>query len=184
MTSSYSAIGPVPLGPFELERPIGRGGMAEVWLGVHRRQQQRVAVKVLTGERAREEAFIRALKNEIHNVARLHHPGIILLFDTGEVDDTAERVTGGRFAAGSPWFAMELASHGALSPKRLPLPWSTTRMLLLSLLDALSHAHARGVIHRDIKPGNILLCAPDDPRPGLKLTDFGIAAPLGEHIDG
>src|ERR1051325_8700351 len=75
---------PVPLGPFELERPIGRGGMAEVWLGVHRAQQQKVAVKVLTGERAREEAFIRALKNEIHNVARLHHPGLILLFDTGE----------------------------------------------------------------------------------------------------
>jgi tetratricopeptide (TPR) repeat protein len=158
--------------------------MAEVWLGVHRAQQQKVAVKVLTGERAREDAFIRALKNEIHNVARLHHPGIILLFDTGEVDDVAERVTGGRLLAGSPWFAMELASHGALSPKRLPLPWTTTRMLLLSLLDALAHAHARGVIHRDIKPGNILLCAPDDPRPGLKLTDFGIAAPLGEHIDG
>lgn len=158
--------------------------MAEVWLGVHRRQQQRVAVKILTGEHAREQAFIHALKNEIHNVARLHHPGVILLFDTGEVDDVAERVTGGRFAAGSPWFAMELASHGALSPKRLPLPWATSRMLLLSLLDALSHAHARGVIHRDIKPGNILLCAPEDPRPGLKLTDFGIAAPLGEHIDG
>jgi serine/threonine protein kinase/tetratricopeptide (TPR) repeat protein len=179
-----SSQAPVPLGPFELERPIGRGGMAEVWLGVHRRQEQRVAVKILTGARAREEAFIRALKNEIHNVARLHHPGVILLFDTGEVDDVAERTTGGRFAAGSPWFAMELASHGALSPRRLPLPWPTTRMLLLSLLDALAHAHARGVIHRDIKPGNILLCAPTDPRPGLKLTDFGIAAPLGEHIDG
>jgi eukaryotic-like serine/threonine-protein kinase len=181
---SQIPLGPVPLGPFVLERPIGRGGMAEVWLGVHRAQQQKVAVKVLTGERAREEAFIRALRNEIHNVARLHHPGIILLFDNGEVDAEAEEVTGGRMVAGSPWFAMELASHGALSPRRLPLPWTTTRMLLLSLLDALAHAHARGVIHRDIKPGNILLCAPDDPRPGLKLTDFGIAAPLGEHIDG
>ena len=158
--------------------------MAEVWLGVHRRQQQRVAVKILTGEHAREEAFIRALRNEIHSVARLHHPGVILLFDTGEVDELAERMTEGRFATGSPWFAMELASDGALSPRRLPLPWVTSRMLLLSLLDALSHAHARGVIHRDIKPGNILLCAADDPRPGLKLTDFGIAAPLGEHIDG
>lgn len=177
-------MGPLSLGPFRLERPIGRGGMAEVWLGVHRAQQQRVAVKVLTGDRAREDAFIRALKNEIHNVARLHHPGVILLFDTGEVDVETERVTEGRMLAGSPWFAMELASHGSLSPKRLPLPWSTTRMLLLSLLDALAHAHARGVIHRDIKPGNILLCAPDDPRPGLKLTDFGIAAPYGASIDG
>ncbi len=180
---SLRSGGPVALGPFDLVRPLGKGGMAEVWLATHRSDGDRVAVKVLTGERAREEAFIRALKNEIHNVARLHHPGIILVFDTGEVDAEAERQSGGRLVAGSPWFAMELASHGALSPKRLPLPWPTTRMLLLSLLDALSHAHARGVIHRDIKPGNILVCAPEDPRPGLKLTDFGIAAPLSEGID-
>ncbi|HEY4220767.1 MAG TPA: serine/threonine-protein kinase, partial [Myxococcota bacterium] len=139
---------------------------------------------ILTGERAREEAFTRALRNEIHNVARLSHPGIILLFEAGEVDDDAEKNSRGRFAAGSPFFAMELASNGALSPKRLPLPWGTSRMLLLSLLDALAHGHARGVIHRDLKPGNILLCAPGDPRPGLKLTDFGIAQPLGEHVDG
>ena len=175
--------GPVALGPFDLVRPLGRGGMAEVWLATHRDDGDKVAVKVLTGERAREEAFIRALKNEIHSVARLHHPGIILVFDTGEVDATAEKNSAGRFVAGSPWFAMELASHGALSPRRLPLPWPTSRMLLLSLLDALSHAHARGVIHRDIKPGNILVCAPEDPRPGLKLSDFGIAAPLTEGID-
>src|SRR3954462_8238316 len=103
--------------------------MAEVWLGVHRAQNQRVAVKILTGERAREEAFVRALKNEIHNVARLHHPGIILVFEAGEVDRDAERISNGRFAEGSPWFAMELASHGSLSPKRLPLPWATSKML-------------------------------------------------------
>lgn len=183
MKESLRSGGPVALGPFDLVRPLGKGGMAEVWLATHRSDGDRVAVKVLTGERAREEAFIRALKNEIHNVARLHHPGIILVFDTGEVDHAAERQSNGRLVAGSPWFAMELASHGALSPKRLPLPWPTTRMLLLSLLDALSHAHARGVIHRDIKPGNILVCAPEDPRPGLKLTDFGIAQPLTEGID-
>ncbi|MDP2342968.1 MAG: protein kinase [Deltaproteobacteria bacterium] len=171
----------IRLGPFALERPIARGGMAEVWRGVHASEQVPVAVKVLTGARAREEAFVRALKNEIHAVARLDHPGIIVLYDRGEVTEEASNKSGGRLVPGSPWFAMEMCSHGALSPRRFPLPWRTTRMLLLSLLDALAHAHARGVVHRDLKPGNVLLCAPEDPRPGLKLSDFGIAQPLSGY---
>lgn len=169
----------IHLGPFVLDRPIARGGMAEVWRGVHEGQQVPVAVKVLTGPRARDPSFVGALKNEIHAVARLNHPGIIQLYDRGTVDEAAAALSNGRLVAGSPWFAMEMCSHGALSPRRFPLPWTTSRTLLLSLLDALAHAHARGVIHRDLKPGNVLLCAPDDPRPGLKLSDFGIAQPLG-----
>ncbi len=173
----------IVLGAFELVRPLGKGGMAEVWLAFHRAQGTHVAIKVLTGAHAREPAFVRAVKNEIESVARLRHPGIILVFDTGAVDAAAQDISSMRFVEGSPFFVMELASHGALSPRRLPLPWGTARMLLLSLLDALSHAHARGVIHRDIKPGNVLLCAPEDPRPGLKLSDFGIAAPLIDGVD-
>ena len=173
----------IRLGPFSLERPIARGGMAEVWRGVHAAEQVPVAIKVLTGVRAREEAFVRALKNEIHAVARLDHPGIIVLYDRGEVTEEACNQSGGRLVTGSPWFAMEMCSHGALSPRRFPLEWKTTRILLLSLLDALAHAHARGVIHRDLKPGNILLCAPEDPRMGLKLSDFGIAQPLETYDD-
>jgi serine/threonine protein kinase/tetratricopeptide (TPR) repeat protein len=169
----------IRLGSFLLERPIARGGMAEVWRGVHEGEELPVAVKVLTGPRARDAAFIGALKNEIHAVARLNHPGIILVYDRGSVDAAAAAASAGRLVEGSPWFAMEMCTHGALSPRRFPLPWPTTRTLLLSLLDALAHAHARGVIHRDLKPGNVLLCAPTDPRPGLKLSDFGIAHPLG-----
>lgn len=152
--------------------------MAEVWRGVHVGEEMPAAIKVLTGPRARDEAFVRALKNEINAVARLDHPGIIVLYDRGEVTADAAEQSAGRLTQGSPWFAMEMCSHGALSPRRFPLPWHTTRLLLLSLLDALAHAHARGVIHRDLKPGNILLSAPDDPRPGLKLSDFGIAQAL------
>ncbi|MBM4279246.1 MAG: hypothetical protein FJ137_00310 [Deltaproteobacteria bacterium] len=168
----------IRLGSFVLERPIARGGMAEVWRGVHTGEQMPAAVKVLTGPRARDEAYVRALKNEISAVARLDHPGIIVLYDRGEVTGLAEEQSGGRLTKGSPWFAMEMCSHGALSPRRFPLPWRPTRLLLLSLLDSLAHAHARGVVHRDLKPGNILLSAPDDPRPGLKLSDFGIAQAL------
>jgi serine/threonine protein kinase/tetratricopeptide (TPR) repeat protein len=173
----------IRLGPFLLERPIARGGMAEVWRGVHEREELPVAVKVLTGPRARDPAFVGALKNEIHAVARLNHPGVILVYDRGSVDAAAAAASAGRLVEGSPWFAMEMCTHGALSPRRFPLPWPTTRTLLLSLLDALAHAHARGVIHRDLKPGNVLLCAPTDPRPGLKLSDFGIAHPLGVLAD-
>jgi len=173
----------IRLGSFLLERPIARGGMAEVWRGVHEGEELPVAVKVLTGPRARDAAFVGALKNEIHAVARLNHPGIILVYDRGSVDAAAAASSAGRLVEGSPWFAMEMCTHGALSPRRFPLPWPTTRTLLLSLLDALAHAHARGVIHRDLKPGNVLLCAPTDPRPGLKLSDFGIAHPLGILAD-
>lgn len=173
----------IRLGSFLLERPIARGGMAEVWRGVHEREELPVAVKVLTGPRARDPAFVGALKNEIHAVARLNHPGVILVYDRGSVDAAAAAASAGRLVEGSPWFAMEMCTHGALSPRRFPLPWPTTRTLLLSLLAALAHAHARGVIHRDLKPGNVLLCAPTDPRPGLKLSDFGIAHPLGILVD-
>ena len=168
----------IRVGAFTLDAPVGKGGMADVWRGTHAASGMTVAVKVLNGARAKEEAFIRALKNEIHAVARLHHPGIIVVFDRGEVSAEAASASGGRLSEGSPYLAMEYASYGALSAKRFPLPWPTTRLLLLALLDALAHAHARGVVHRDLKPGNVLLCGPVDARPGLKLTDFGIAQPL------
>ena len=153
--------------------------MAEVWRAHHDAERVSVAVKVLTGAHARDDAFVRALTNEIHAVARLDHPGIIVLYDRGTVSDDAAAASEGRLVAGSPWLAMEMCSDGALSARRFPLPWSASRTLLLSLLDALAHAHARGVIHRDLKPGNILLCGSGDARPGLKLSDFGIAQPLG-----
>lgn len=173
---------PILLGPFELRTPIGRGGMAEVWRGVHIGQQIPVAIKVLTAKRAREPHFLTAFRNEVQAVARLHHPGIVLIFDHGEVTQAAAKASGDRLLAGSPYLAMELASWGSLDRVRMPLEWNDLFRLLLSLLDALAHAHARGVIHRDLKPGNILLCAREDVRPGLKLTDFGIAHALEHEV--
>jgi tetratricopeptide (TPR) repeat protein len=173
---------PITLGPFELLAPIGRGGMGIVWHGRHRGQGVPVAVKVLTAERAREPSFRAAFRNEVRAVAGLDHPGIVLILDHGEVPAAAAARGGAQLLAGSPYLAMELASEGSLArllePGQPALPWPQVRALLLALLDCLAHAHARAVIHRDLKPENILLCGPNDPRPGLKLTDFGVAAQL------
>jgi serine/threonine protein kinase/tetratricopeptide (TPR) repeat protein len=167
----------IPLGPFRLARRIGRGGMAEVWNGVHAVQGVPVAVKVMTGQRSREAQYRAAFRNEIQSVASLDHPGVVLVFDHGEVGPEAEDASRGLLPAGSPFLAMELADGDTLAERFPDGPsWSELRAVLLSLLDALAHAHARGVIHRDLKPSNVLVFS--DPRGGalrLKLADFGLA---------
>ncbi len=159
----------IQLGPFDLQGPINRGAMGEVWRGRHRRQDVPVAVKVMTRDQARNPDFVAALRQEVRAAASLSHEGIVMVLDYGEVDE------GLPFPAGSPYVVMELCSGGTLVDLPLPLPWGEVRHILLRLLDALAHAHARGVVHRDIKPANVLLATMDDLRPGLKLTDFGIA---------
>ncbi|MEZ4317200.1 MAG: protein kinase [Myxococcota bacterium] len=161
-------------GPFELDAPLGAGGMAAIWrahLG-----SARVALKfvALEGDRARQ-----LFAQEVRAVAALDHPGIIHILDHGELDAAIE----GGPAAGTPWMALELASGGDLTKRLATLDWERTRVVLLALLDALAHAHAHGVIHRDLKPGNVLLSTLEDPRPGLKLADFGIAHLLHAAVD-
>src|SRR5215467_163359 len=99
----------IRLGPFELHAVIGRGGMAEVWRGIHVGQQVPVAIKVITARRAREAQFLAAFRNEVCAVARLHHPAIVLVLDHGEAPPEAEAESEGRILAGSPYLAMELA---------------------------------------------------------------------------
>ena len=141
-----------------------------VWRAIHREQGVPVAVKVLTAHTDPEE-----FRNEVQSVAALYHPGVVMVFDHGLVDAYAAAQTQGRLEENAPWLAMELASKGSLKDLRRNLSWADIRSLLINVLDALAHAHARGVIHRDIKPGNILLGGPEDHRPGLKLADFGLA---------
>ena len=165
----------IPLGPFHLQRRIGQGGMAEVWSGVHAVQQVPVAVKVMTAERARNPQYRTAFRNEVQSVASLDHPGIVMVFDHGEVSAQAEEVSRGLLPAGSPYLAMELSDRGTLAA--VPAEdrdWFELRRILLDLLDALGHAHARGVVHRDLKPSNVLLFDGSGEL-RLKLADFGLA---------
>jgi eukaryotic-like serine/threonine-protein kinase len=166
----------IPLGPFRLARRIGHGGMAEVWSGVHAAQGVPVAVKVMTGKRFREAQYRAAFRNEVQSVASLDHPGVVLVFDHGEVGPEAEEASLGLLPAGSPFLAMELADGGTLDDLfAAGLGWSELRTVLLALLDALAHAHARGVVHRDLKPTNVLAFSGSAGPPRLKLADFGLA---------
>ena len=176
----------VPLGPFELVTRIGVGGGGEVWRGTHVAQDVQVAVKVMTGERAADPRYQIAFENEIRAVAGLEHPGIVTVLDYGRVDGRAADASRGRLVEGSPYLAMELAETGSLRNAGLPLTFEDLRLRLLWLLDILAHAHAHGVVHRDLKPGNVLVFAEPvvqgdaDGASRLRLTDFGLAHPLDQ----
>lgn len=147
--------------------------MGEVWRGLTTRGTA-VAVKVLTGAAAGGAAFARAFRDEVRAVARLDHPHVVQVFDHGVVDAAAADASKGRLTAGSPFLAMEWVSGGTLASAG-PTSFRELRRLLDELLGAVAHAHARGVVHRDLKPGNVLRAGPGDARPGIKLADFGIA---------
>ena len=183
------------VGAFELTDELGRGGMAQVWRAAYRwpaatdaaslsgsthdvtteSEPQLVALKVLTAARARSEGYAAALRREVRAIASLDHPHILVVLDHGQVSRRCADDSKGHLAAGSPWLAMELASGGSLRPHRGVMSWLRLRQVLLELLDALAHAHARGVLHRDVKPDNVLF---GDWGDGVKLADFGISHPL------
>ncbi|MCB9674905.1 MAG: protein kinase [Alphaproteobacteria bacterium] len=161
------------LGPFELLEPLAEGGMGVVWRGMHTGQRVPVGIK-LVGTDSRKARL--AFRDEVQAMAGLHHPGVVMVFDYGEVPADFPDTPG--VPPGASFLAMEYASFGSLKSRTGVMPWSQIRSTLLALLDALAHAHARGVVHRDLKPGNILLAGPEDVRPGLKLADFGLARAL------
>lgn len=168
------------LGPFRLIEPMARGGMGEIWRGEHSLSRTMVAVKLLTEQSALSPAWRTTFRNEARAVASLDHPNIVQVFDYGEVDGSTAARSAGRLEEGTPWMAMEMVVGGTLTPLCGYVSWSSARKILEDILQALAHAHAREVLHRDIKPGNILLSGKVGRRGGLfpKLTDFGLAHSL------
>lgn len=170
-----TSTSPIALGPFELLEPVGEGGMGVVWRGRHCGQDLPVAVKVITRDEAREPEFQEAFRREVEAVAGLNHANIVMVFDGGEIPEHAAKASDGLLVTGSPYLVMEFLSGGRLDTQPMITDWPRLRSVLLQLLDALAHAHARGVVHRDLKLGNVLVGTDDDSRPGYKLIDFGLA---------
>ncbi|MCB9796580.1 MAG: protein kinase [Alphaproteobacteria bacterium] len=163
-------------GALLLGRQIGQGGMGVVWEAWHPGEGVTVAVKVMTVSQALREQARAAFSREVEAIARMDHPHIVRVHDHGRVDAASARLSGGRLQEGQPYLVMELATAGTLVRRCGRLPWDEARRVLRALLQALAHAHARGVVHLDLKPENVLLGHGDAPR----LADFGLAQALGE----
>ena len=182
--TTVSLAQPVELGAFRIDRVLGRGGMGVVWHGMHLEQQVPVAVKVLPMERSRQAENMAAFRDEVRRLAQFSHPGIVIVFDYGEITtEAAESIRSqlptdqwsiGSPDVGSPYLVMEYCDGGDLERRVGHMTWADLRQTLLAVLDALAHAHARGIVHRDIKPANILF-KNGDGQSVVKLTDFGIA---------
>lgn len=139
---------------------LGQGGMGVVYKARHLRLGRVVALKmILSGAHAESTELVRFL-GEAEAVAKLHHPNVVQLYETGQHD-------------GLPYFTLEFVSGGSLADKLrgTPLPPREAAQLLVAIARGAQHAHDCGVIHRDLKPANLLLDADGTP----KITDFGLA---------
>jgi serine/threonine-protein kinase len=157
------------LAGYLLEEQVGRGGMAVVYRAYDDRLDRRVALKVLAPDLARDEAFRRRFIQESRAAAAVDHPHIIPVFDAGE--------TGGVL-----YLAMRYVPGGdvrMLLDRAAPLPVARACGLIAQVASALDAAHARGLVHRDVKPTNMLLdLSPASSRPDhVYLSDFGLAKP-------
>ena len=155
-------IGKMLDGRYELQSLIGEGGMAVVFKALDHRLDRSVAVKIMRDEMADDEEFRQRFCAESHAVAMLSHPNIVAVFDVSH-DDSLE------------YIVMELVDGITLKQyldKKGAIGWKETLHFSRQIAKALSHAHERGIIHRDIKPQNIMLLKDGT----IKVGDFGIAA--------
>lgn len=159
---------------YDLDRVVGRGGMAVVFAASEPNTPHRYALKALTGERALESRPQRQFRREVQALARLNHPAIARVYDFGEVDDEDRVPPGFDLEPGSPWLTMEHVEGRDLGAGVYDRRWRQLESLILTILDALAHAHADGILHRDLKPSNILV-AGDEKATDVRLVDFGIA---------
>lgn len=167
------------LGAFELQALLARGGMGSVWRGRYRATHTAVAVKLLRSDRADSAQLAGVIAAEAAALAALDHPQIVRLVDWGQVapDEAADGLE-----AGLPYLVLEFVGGGDLSRHAGALGWTDLRRVLLGVLEGLAHAHARDVVHLDIKPGNVLLVGGLTSVLEPRLTDFGVARRLDRAV--
>jgi serine/threonine-protein kinase len=161
--SDDPAAAPPQIPGFTILEVLGRGGMGVVYKARDLRRKRLVALKmVLIGGHAGEQE-LRRFRKEAQAIARLQHPNIVELYESGESE-------------GHPFFSLEFVESGSLADQLDGKPWPARKAarLVRTLARAVHHAHSRDIIHRDLKPANVLLTADGTP----KITDFGLARQL------
>ena len=145
---------------YALGEMIGTGGMADVYIGDDTRLNRKVAIKVLRRDLARDPSFVARFKKEALAAGGLNHPGIVAVYDSGDEND-------------SPYIVMELISGQTLRQvmQQGLIPQGRALEIIEGILQALEYSHKESIVHRDIKPGNIMITDSGD----IKVMDFGIA---------
>ncbi|TWU05900.1 protein kinase domain-containing protein [Stieleria varia] len=162
-TSSLPSSEPIPsrIGDYEIRHLIGSGGMGEVYLAEHVRMQRKVAVKVLRKDKMQEPAAIERFYDEVRVASRLMHPNIVAAFDAGEFD-------------GIHYLTMEYVDGLNLTrlvSKKGPFPVGMAAAVIRQAAMGLLHAHRAGIVHRDVKPGNLMQASDGT----IKVLDLGLA---------
>ena len=159
-----STTQPPSIGRYRILSILGRGAMGVVYLGYDETIDRQVAIKTIHRRLLDDEGgqeWLERFRREVRAAGRCLHPNIVTVFEYGEID-------------GSPYIVMEYVQGRELRDylkERQPLPLANAVAIIVQTLNALSHAHAQGVVHRDIKPANIIVLADGQ----VKVTDFGIA---------
>ena len=151
-------------GRYEIVKTIGDGGMANVYLAYDTMLERNVAVKILRGDLANDEKFVRRFRREAMNASKMSHPNIVKIHDVGVEDEQY-------------YIVMEYVEGKTLKQllkKRGRLTRTEVIDIMLQLTEAMAHAHDRFIIHRDIKPQNVMILENGI----IKITDFGIAQAL------
>ena len=157
------------LGKYRVMNPLGRGGMAQVYRAYHPQLDRYVAIKVLRSDLVEEDEFLSRFRREAQAVANMRHANVIQVFDFDVQDDIY-------------YMVMELLEGDTLKTRMSEyrargerMPYPELLRIMLDILAGLEYAHSEGIIHRDIKPGNMMLTS----RGQAVLTDFGIAQIIG-----
>ena len=162
-------------GRYQIGQLIGRGGMAEVHVALDTRLGRTVAVKIMRADLANDSIFLSRFRREAHSVAQMNNPNIVNIYDSGEETVTDESGRTERL----PYLVMEYVKGQTLRDiirATGPLSQRDAAQVMFGMLSALEYSHRMGVIHRDIKPGNIMI----SDQGVVKVMDFGIARALDD----
>lgn len=159
---------------YELLRELGAGGMGTVYEARQRSNDRRVAVKILAEEHCKDPSSVERFRREAKAADEIEHENIVEILDAGMSEQ------------GAPFFVMELLAGRNLAEllrDEGPLPWSRVRLLALQAAAALDAAHQKGIVHRDVKPANCIVCPLEGGGERLKVCDFGIAKQFGSGAE-